>query len=193
MDQPPRKLQKLEAGCCKATESMPAERPEHSREGVGQQHPPRPEEKTPGFREGAADDTGCMECAQEAARAPHLLGCTQDTSLQPAVRGMEEKRGQAVSSQQPAEYSAAPMHVAAEDQQHDESKKRPRSSGEDALQANVFREEGRGLPLSVVVAAYNSRHERDAASEEDTYRGILGGSRGSSQTRCEACGDDVPV
>ena len=196
VDQPPHKLQKLEAGCCKASQSLPAERPEHSREAVGQQQPSRPEDGLSGFREGAPDNTERMECAREAARAQQLLGCTQATSLQPAVRGMEEKQGQAVSSQQPAEHSKAPMHAAAgsaEAQEHDESKKRPWSSGEDALQANVSREEGRGIPLSVVVAAYKSRHEHDAAAEEDSYRGILGGSRGSSQTRCEACGDDVPV
>ena len=48
---------------------------------------------------------------------------------------------------------------------------------------------GKGVPLSTVVAAYDRESERKTAQEEG--KDVKAGSRGSSQTRTEVCGNDV--
>ena len=48
---------------------------------------------------------------------------------------------------------------------------------------------GKGVPLSTVVAAYDRECKHKTAQEEG--KDVKAGSRGSSQTRTEVCGNDV--
>ena len=50
---------------------------------------------------------------------------------------------------------------------------------------------GKGVPLSTVVAAYDRESQSKTAQLQEEGKDVKAGSRGSSQTRTEVCGNDV--
>ena len=77
----------------------------------------------------------------------------------------------------------------AEPSMYCDGSKRPHSRSIKCADDDAISNRGKGVPLSTVVAACGRECERKSAQEEG--KGVKAGSRGSSQTRTEVCGDDV--
>ena len=183
MDQPPRKLQKTDAGDVHndgarreayrdSTEPMDA-----CTTTVHEQPPPAAASKQAELPrsnvQGAADEPKGLPVSQASLAQPETVLHRSESKRQSAG---------AYEHQQQRQHSTPDTAAAAGDHPHN-------SSGTcDEAKEDHSREVPcggslRGLPLRTVVAAYSRGHAGETTSEEERD-GKVAGSRGSSQTRC---------
>lgn len=123
----------------------------------------------------------------------HLRSCLDPAEA--AASGMQEQSRTAVipDGSQCRSPAAAAMESAEagrnEPSMPDNTSEHPCSGSIKYKEDDAISIRGKGVPLSTVVAAYDRESERKTAQEEG--KDVKAGSRGSSQTRTEVCGNDV--
>ena len=206
VDQPPRKLQKIEAACHEthavrpeaqedSREALkhhkppqPKEQPavqSHSGEALNKQDPPRPKNQPSEGNKEAAESFSISAHVSRAANEQESLPGSQKVLLPGATcraDGKVQIEGPLDSVRHTEHSATSSAAVVGEGDTHQQQRKRPFSQALDHGSREMPSEVCRGLRLSAVVAACNGGQDHEITSEEERDRKVAG-SRGSSQTR----------
>lgn len=183
VDQPPCKLQRTEAAPHRQL-SLPPEANADSRQALDKHMPSDPRVGNGESREG-------LPCPPDAVT-------TQPSQLPvaaPSRPNWEESTAKSTGGQHVAEHSAmlSSDAKACEARAPSEQRRQGPSGPRESSQVNGISDGCRGLPLGAVVAACAKVHDRDSSEDMQVEKARVAGSRDSSQTRSEACGNGEQV